>query len=191
MRLHRIVSQLPFNCQLLTAYCLLAIFISCKPKADYTVEISRLDSTQVALSSSEERVSNIKLDSSTIDLLSNSMAELTKNMPSDTVDKNTGIFLSELSEVKRDLGNLFENRTNFFRASEESLARIKNLKHDLEGNLIEDSNKAREYVVTEVNASKQIIQGLDQITEKTKATLSAFDSLKVKVTLMTDSLKTK
>ncbi len=112
-------------------------------------------------------------------------------MPSDTVDKNTGIFLSELSEVKRDLGNLFENRTNFFRASEESLARIKNLKHDLEGNLIEDSNKAREYVVTEVNASKQIIQGLDQITEKTKATLSAFDSLKVKVTLMTDSLKTK
>ncbi|TAL61255.1 MAG: hypothetical protein EPN85_05220 [Bacteroidetes bacterium] len=172
--------------------CLLLAFPSCKQKNIYSEEISKLDSSKTALSIAQKNIANtLASDSIAIALLSKSLEEIKAHLPSDTVNKQTGAVLSEISNLKSMITDLMQYRTNYVRASEKSLERINSLQHDLKENLIEDNNKAREYIVNETNALTKIITELKLIKELSRVSSNKLDSLRPRITFVIDSLNSK
>lgn len=184
--------RLSFLCLLPAVCCLLLAFPSCKQKNIYSEEISKLDSSKTALSIAQKNIANtLASDSIAIALLSKSLEEIKAHLPSDTVNKQTGAVLSEISNLKSMITDLMQYRTNYVRASEKSLERINSLQHDLKENLIEDNNKAREYIVNETNALTKIITELKLIKELSRVSSNKLDSLRPRITFVIDSLNSK
>lgn len=178
-------------CLLCIVYCLLA-FISCKPRTDFSKEISSLDSAKAVLTATREKLSSVRSpDSNATGFLSASIKEIRSLQASDTVNKETAVLLAELSGLKGILIGLKRYRENYIRAAEESLKRAGALQHDLIENLIEDDNKSREYIVHEAKALEKIIAGLKLIIEMNAVSVHKLDSLKTRITLISDSLKVK
>ncbi len=148
----------------------------------------QLDSAATELQRAQTHASeNEALDSTGIKFLVESLEEVRSKLRSDTVDKNTGIMLEKINNMKSMLTELKKYREDQLRASVESLDRIKNLQHDLKENIIEE-NKAREYVVHETKALNRISSELDLIHDVYITTAGKLDSLRPGICSLLDSL---
>lgn len=123
-------------------------------------------------------------------MLTGSIEEIKTHLVSDTVDRQTGILLAYLSNLKKHLTELIQYRKNKVLESDKSLERIENLQHDLKEGLIEDT-KVQGYIVTETEALTKIIEELNLTTDMSRISAGKLDSLQPRITWITDSLKTK
>ena len=178
-------------CLLFIAYTLLT-FPSCKQKTDHAKEIARLDSAGVLLKQAAQACSSVDTSALRTSFFSaNEKLQLIRQkIASDTLEKNIALILSEGYEHTGNLINLLDNKKYLARAIGEGEKRISDLKHDLAEDLIE-KNKAGEYVVNEMNASLRISELVNKTIESAKTSMIKFDSLKIEITHLADSLQSK
>ncbi|MBI3503088.1 MAG: hypothetical protein HY063_14980 [Bacteroidetes bacterium] len=176
-------------CLLLTAYCLLAFFISCKQKTDYSKEISRIDSANNILAETEKVLESADTNSFRANYNSSflQLHSIYEKLAKDTINKKTAMFLSDASECSGNILNLLDNKKYLERAIKESEHRISDLKHDLKEDLIE-KNKSQEYIVNEMNAAGKISNVIQRTIEKAKIASAKLDSMKTQITFLADSL---
>ena len=181
----------PF-CLLLTAYCLLVFFPSCKNKTDYSKEISHLDSAIIKLKEAENIF--LTVDTNSLKNIYNSSQEklhlISDKISKDTVKKKTAMFLSEAYSYTGNLQNLLENKKFMERALKDGEQRINDLKHDLTEDLIE-KNKSAEYIVNELNATQKICDVVNKAIENAKSSSAKLDSMKTQIIFLADSLNSK
>jgi hypothetical protein len=175
------------------AICLSIIaFSSCKPKTDYSNEISRLDSALQNLKEAE--IAFLSADTNSLrrayDFSSQTLHQIGEKINKDTLQKNTALVLADAYEHVSHLQNMLENKPFFKRALTEGEERITNLKHDLAEDLHE-KNKSMEYVVNEINASQKLSEAVNKTIEKAKTAVSQLDSMKTQLTFLSDSLMTQ
>ncbi len=179
-------------CLLAIAYCLLVFTFSCKPKTDYTNEISRLDSAAIRLKEASTAFSSSDTNAfrSVYTFSQEKLHGIYQTIAKDTLQKNTALFLSDASEHMSNLQNMLENKRFFEKAMTEGEQRIRDLKHDLEADLHE-KNKSMEYVVNEINASQKLSEAVNKTIEKARSSATKLDSMKTRIEFLSDSLRSK
>lgn len=165
------------------------LFSSCEPKPDYSAEISQLDSAG-ALTEEAEKIL-FSSDTHSLRTAYNSTAQNLNNiiqkLAGDTVKKKMGIFLTDAFQQSGNIINLLDMSDYLKKSVTESEQRIKNLKHDLLKNLIEQ-DRVREYVEHEIVASKKIHGLVTNSVARAKLSAAKLDSLKTKIIALADSL---
>lgn len=175
-----------------TACCLLAILPACKQKPDYSKDIANLDSALLELAVIHKaltEVDTVKISS----LISETDAKLkpvSAQLSSDTIRKVQALFLSDCFGAEQRLEQAMENRKYYLTALTDAKKRIENLEHDLMKNVIEE-NKARGYIVNELNALSKLRGSAADMHDKMITTAAMLDSLQPKITAFADSLQSK
>lgn len=165
------------------------LFSSCEHKPDYSAEILQLDSAEAL----DEEAEQILLSSDTHSLratynaTAQNLQSIIRKLAGDTVKKKMGVFLTDAFQQSGNIINLLDMSRELEKSITESKQRIKNLKHDLSKNLIENA-QAEGYVVHEIAASRRIHQLVTNSVTQAKLSAIKLDSLKTKIIALADSL---
>lgn len=176
----------------LSAPGLIALAPSCKPAPDYSRDIARLDSALLerAVIYNAWKYIDTSAILALISKTEEKLSPVSEKLKADTILKTQALFLSDCYQTKDHLKQALENRKYFAEELEKNRQRIENLEHDLMENLLEE-NKAREYVVNELNALEELTGMASSAFSNMQVSAAALDSLQGKITAFADSLQTK
>jgi hypothetical protein len=164
------------------------IIFSCK-KTDLLYETSQLDSAIVKIDSSEKilaMVDTVKLDGCLSKIKSD--VDFIQQNYKDTMEKQLAMELAHYSYIRKPLLNM-RNAYNFLRqAVGYSREQMKNLKHDMSNNLLEEK-QAKEYFEQENEAAQKILKTAVELKNTETEKLSICDSLTPKVEQIISGIK--
>ena len=160
----------------------------CKPGEDHRQEILQLDSALNALASYETKF--LATDTSLMQAKAQRADSSLQRIGTDTLKRSRALSVMNAFEQVTYLKNLIDNHAFMTRALSEERKQLLDLKHDLDADLIE-KNKAGEYVVKELQATKKLTEAVDRMVSKAEKAVTALDTLNQQLDHLADSLSKK
>ncbi|MBC7864749.1 MAG: hypothetical protein IAF38_17380 [Bacteroidia bacterium] len=158
------------------------ILFSCKPKTDFSAEITQADSVKKEI---QRVVTGFnQLDSVRISVSENTIGAylgyITQNLK-DTISREDAFLLSGFKGIKKSFGKYSKTKRDLGRFYAFNLKQIESLQTDLKEGMIDNKDSAKKYITSEIDANRELMRMMRLHTEIIPNEITRYDSLKPKV----------